>query len=770
MSAAVSVAAAQAPGTAPGGGAEESASSSERITPNFKDADIGQVAEAVHMATHRTFIIDPRVRAQVTMLSSTPMTPAVFYQAFLAILQVHGFVAVDSGGIVKIMPDANARFMPGIDLPDHVSATSDELVTQVIQVRNISAAQLMPVLRPLVPNQAMITAYPAGNVLIVSDRASNVNRLMRIIARIDEVSSSDVEVMTMQNASATEVARIVSSLYQGQGPAEGGTPIKLVADERSNSILISGDANQRLRAKALIAHLDTPLQQGGDTRVRYLRYADAEKLAPKLKEQMTGLAAAAGAPGQGGAAAAQSEKNTGIWADANNNALIITAPPKLMRQINAIIDQLDIRRAQVLVEAIIVDVDLDNEAELGVNWAVWGENNGTTIPGATFLTPVGGASLIDLASAIQNPSNINPSLESGGTFALGRVAKNGLDFAAMLRALRSDDNTNIIATPSAVTMDHQEATIKIAQEVPFITGQYTNASTVAAGTVTPFQTVQREEVGTILKLTPQINEGDAVVMKIELESSSVVPKNEGPQGAVDLTTNKRTVSTNVLIEDGGIIVLGGLISDEFDFTQNGIPLLQSIPLIGALFRDRQVTHKKSDLMIFIRPKILIDGTDTSIATNQKYNFIRNEERAVGTGDSKILPLLPGVKAPELPSIPPPPAKGTTPVAPVTLSEKERAAQEEAQRQREARHEATGAGATTSPAPPATPSTPAPSPQLQPQSGQPAQSNVPQTTQITLPGKQGAKSRTTWSVQTSVGDQSAATYAAPHSQASAAGSQ
>ena len=696
------------------------AQNGERITLNFKDADIAQVAEAVQMATHKTFIIDPRVRAQVTMLSSTPVTPDAFYQTFLSILQVHGFMAVPAGNVIKILPDANARQVPGNDLPDRVSSTSDELVTQVVLVRNVSAAQLVPVLRPLIPQQGHLAAYPPANILIVSDRANNVNRIMRIIGRIDQVGDTEVpEVITMQNASATEVARVVNSLYQGQGQGEaGGAQLKIVADERSNSILVAGEASQRLRVRALIAHLDTPLSTGGDTQVRYLRYADAEKLAAKLKEQVTGVAQAAGggAAGAQQGAAAQAEKGTTIWADVPNNALVITAAPKTMRSIMAIVDKLDIRRAQVLVEAIIVDVSLDKSAELGVNWAVWSNNaNGNNIPGATFLSPVGGASLVDLATAIQSPTNINSALETGTTVAVGRIARTGVNFAAMLRALRSDDNANVIATPSALTMDHQEAQIKIAQEVPFVTGQYTNASTAVAGNVSPFQTIQREEVGTILKITPQINEGTAVILKIELESSSVIPKNSGPQGAVDLTTSKRTVSTNVLIEDGGIIVLGGLISNEYDRNETRVPLLGAIPVLGELFKTHSATHKKTNLMVFIRPQILRDGTDTAIETGSKYNYIRGEQNQVGTGEG-AQPLVPGVRSPELPPLPPPPPKGSTPTAPVTLPEKEHAVEQQLRQDQPAPPPgATTSGPSAQPPNPAgaTPH-PAPNPAAKPQ--------------------------------------------------------
>jgi len=539
-----------------------SAQQAQRITPNFKDADITQVAEAVSAATGKTFIIDPRVRAQVTMLSSTSMTPEAFYETFLSILQVYGFIAVPSGNVVKILPDTNARTLPAVDLPDRVSATSDEIVTQVIDVRNVNAPALVPILRPMIPQYGHLVAYPASNILIITDRASNVNRMIRIIRRIDQVGNQDVEIVPLQNAGAAEIVRVVNSLYQGAAAAEG-TAVKVVADERSNSVLIGGEQAQRLRLRALIAHLDTPLEAGGDTRVRYLHYANAEKLAPKLKEQMTGIAAAAAGPGaQGGAAsAAQSaEKSAMVWADPTNNALILTAPAKLMRAIMAVIDKLDIRRPQVLVEAIIADIDYNKDAELGVNWAAYSNGN-TNVPAGAFVSPVGGTSIVDLAGAVQNPQSVTTTLLQGTTLGVGRIAASGLNFAAMVRAIRSDTNNNIIATPSAMTMDNQEAELKVAQEVPFITGQYTaNNTAVVGGAVNPFQTIQREEVGTILKITPTISaEGSQVMLKISIESSSLGAK---PAGAVDLVTNKRTVSTTVLIEDGGIVVLGGLIEDE----------------------------------------------------------------------------------------------------------------------------------------------------------------------------------------------------------------
>jgi general secretion pathway protein D len=642
-------------GTADHAAAQQAAApgaSAQRITPSFKDADITQVIEAVGAATGRNIIIDPRVRAQVTMLSSTPMSPDAFYEAFLALLQVHGFVAVPSGNVTKIIPDANARQVPGNDLPGRVSASSDEIVTQVVQVRNVSAAQLVPILRPLIPQYGHLAAYPSANILIISDRANNVNRMLRIIQRIDQASDSDIEVIGLQNASAAEVVRTMTSLTAAQAQAEGGTPqMRVVADDRSNSILLSGEKSQRLKAKTLIAYLDTPLANGGDTRVRYLRYADAEKIAAKLKEQISGTTAA---PAAAAGAQAIADKSTIIWAEPETNALVITAPPKTMNSLMSVIDSLDIRRAQVLVEAIIVEVTADKSAELGVNWLIDGTNEDQAVGG--FIEPVGGVSIVDLARAADDPSTLT-SVPRGTTIGIGRLGGTGINFAAVIRALRGDSDTNIIATPSIVTMDNQEAQIKVAQEVPFVTGQFTNTGGNNNGNVNPFQTITRQEVGTILKITPQINEGDSVMLKIEQESSSIAASSSG---AVDLITNKRTINTNVLIEDGGTIVLGGLIQDTQTSGEQRVPFLGRIPVLGEAFRTRSAKKNKTNLMVFIQPRILRDGNATSYETGQKYNYIRDQQRRFGPR-GEVLPLLPGEKRQLLPELaPPPPRPATTP--------------------------------------------------------------------------------------------------------------
>jgi general secretion pathway protein D len=636
-------------------------SNGQRITPNFRDVEIGQVIDAVAQVTGKTIIPDPRVRAQVTMLSQAPMSPDAFYEAFLALLQVHQFVAVESGGIIKIVPDANARQMPNIDLPNRVKSGSDELITQVIAVHNVNAAQLVPVLRPLMPQAAHMAAYPSGNILILSDRASNVNRVMRIIERIDQQGDNEVDIINLQHASAGEVVRVVNTFFAQQSPAEGaGAPSRVIADDRSNSVLVGGEKALRLRIKALITHLDTPLESGGDTQVRYLQFADAEKIATKLKEQISAtVAITGGAPpaGGGGAAAsgvaASADRSTTIWAEPETNALVITAPAKVMRSLWAVVDKLDIRRLQVLVEAIIVDVGVNKNAELGVNWAVWSNDSDTRIPVGGFIQPIGNVDLVDLASAVDNPSGAaSVGIPPGTTFGLGRIAATGVNFAAMIRAIQGDANTNVIATPSAVTMDNQEAEIKVAQEVPFITGQYTNTGNdTNNGNVNPFTTVQRQEVGTILKITPQINaEGALVQLKIELESSELA----GTAGdANSLITNKRTVNTNVLIEDGGIVVLGGLIRDSATRGEQRVPYLGRIPLIGEFFKTRSRKRDKTNLMVFIRPKILRDGVATAYETGAKYNFIRDQQVKAGANPGEILPLIPFNKDPVLPPLPPP---------------------------------------------------------------------------------------------------------------------
>jgi general secretion pathway protein D len=634
------------------------------ITPNYKDADLSQIIQAVSEVTGKNFIIDPRVNAKVTMLSATPMTPEAFYQAFLSVLQVYGYVAVPAGNVIKIVPNTDARQLPANDLPRDVSSTSDEIVTQIITMKNVSAAQLVPILRPLIPQYGQLAAYAPGNMLIISDRASNVSRIVRIVQRMDESGDEPIEVIALHNASAADVVRIVNSLNQGgQGGEGAGGAAKIVADDRTNSILLTGEKSQRLKLKALIISMDTPLATGGDTQVRYLRYADAEKIADKLKGQATASAKAQGGPPTaGGGGTSNVDASVTIWADVATNALIITAPPKIMKSLMAVIDKLDIRRAQVQVEAVIVEVDVNKSANLGVQWILDGGNSYgygvTNMPGS-------GTSIVNLAAAVLGATGATPTtvpttgttaaasalnsstIGTGATFALGKYNSNTKKgFAALVQALRSDGNSNIISTPSLITMNNEEAEVKVTQEIPLITGSYSSSTASVSGTTSPFTTIQREEVGTILKVTPHINEGNSVQLKIEQEDSSPGAK---LANSADISTNKRSIKTTVLIEDGGIIVLGGLMSDTVLESEDRVPGLGAIPLIGNLFKSRSGSRQKKNLLVFIRPKILRDADATETTSERQYDELRQQQKSLNKGH---IMLLPGQRQPLVPPMPP----------------------------------------------------------------------------------------------------------------------
>jgi general secretion pathway protein D len=607
------------------------------ITPNYRDADIRQIVEAVGEVTGRNFIIDPRVNAKVTMLSSTPMSPGAFYEAFLSILAVHNYVAIETGDIIKIMPDASSRQFPGPLTTD--GAAADDIITQVVAVQNIGAAQLVPILRPLIPQYGHLAAHPGSNMLIISDRAANVNRMLRIIRRIDQSNDDDIEVVPLEHASSTEVVRVLTALTQA--PRSDGIPVttSLVADARTNSVLIGGDKTERVRLRALIAHLDTPLEGGGNTQVRYLRYADAEELSTKLQTHFAQQVAAEGA-----APSATSNSEISVWADAQTNAIVVNAPPKMMRSLMSIVDKLDIRRAQVLVEAIIVEVIADQTAELGVTWLADGSGSNNPIGATNF--PSAGPGVVQLAGAIGGggdiPADAGSLIGDGITFGIGRLTDSGTSFAAILRALNGMADTNIISTPSIVTTDNEEASLNVGQEVPFVTGSFSNTGSVG-GAVNPFQTIQREQVGVKLVITPQINEGSSMLLKISQEISSIASSAEG---AVDLVTNERIIETTVIVDDGQILVLGGLLEDVLRESQQSVPILGSIPLIGALFRTRKTDKIKTNLMMFIRPKILRDSAQTAFETNAKYNAIRTIQQ----NDGDNIQLMPRTNRPMLPPI------------------------------------------------------------------------------------------------------------------------
>ncbi|MEE9422472.1 MAG: type II secretion system secretin GspD [Gammaproteobacteria bacterium] len=615
----------------------------QTVTLNLKDADINALIGTVAEVTGRNFIVDPRVKGKVTVVSSRPMDSDEVYEVFQSILKVHGFAAVPSGEVIKIVPDVSAKQDSIPNANDKSPGRGDAMVTRVIQVDNVAAAQLVPILRPLVPQQGHLAAYPASNVLIISDRARNVERLVSIIRRIDKGSDTEIEVIRLEHASAAEVVRILTAVNRSKS-AQGKTPAQaaqsLVADERTNSVLLGGDRANRLRLRAIISHLDTPLDKGGNTKVIYLKYAKAVDLV----EVLTGVGKTQTEEVKGKQPAAQNiDKLLDIQADESTNALVITAPPDLMLSLEAVIRQLDIRRQQILVDAVIAEVSMSKARELGVQWAVDGHTKGgAPVAGTNFTNTgnsatslIGGLNSSDVSGAL---GSLVPGLLLGG----GKFNTGNIDYGVILQALASDSDTNILSTPSLVTMDNEEAEIIVGQNVPFVTGSFSSTG-ASSGSVDPFQTIQREDVGITLRVTPQINEGNAIILKIEQEVSSV----SNDASAADIITNKRSIKTKVLVEDGQVLVLGGLIDDQVTETEQKVPLLGDIPLLGYLFRSKSVSNSKQNLMVFIHPTILRDADVSTRYSVNKYNYIRGKEFEMH-GDG--VPLMPGNKGPRLPEI------------------------------------------------------------------------------------------------------------------------
>jgi general secretion pathway protein D len=593
------------------------------ITLNLKDADIRTLIETVSEATGRNFVIDPRVKAKVTVVSSRPMNKADLYQVFLSILQVHGYSAVQVGDVTKIVPDVNAKQGPvPVTEPAH-PGNGDELVTRVIKVENVPAAQLVPILRPLIPQQGHLAAYAASNNLVVSDRAGNVERIIKIIKRIDVPDSQEIEVIPLEHASAAEVVRIITALNQKDAKRAKvpGQPI-LAADERTNSVLLGGDRTARLRIRGLIAHLDTPLEGGGNTQVVFLKFADAEELAPVLLgvAQQQAEAATKPAAAQATTTTKKAGQEIDIQADPRNNALIITASPAQFNRLRSVIQQLDIRRSQVLVESIIAEVNTDLSKDLGVEFAVIPTEEGGASPAAVSNAGSGTGGLVDIANSIIGGGN-NPFSLAAGLFVGAADLSGSTRWAILVRALAGDAATNILSTPTLVTMDNEEAQIVVGQNVPFITGSFTQTGTDATN---PFQTIERQDVGLTLNITPQINEGDTIKLTIEQETSSL-SASAATLAASDLITNKRQIKTSVLVEDDQILVLGGLIQDEFQDTVQKTPVLGDIPILGRLFRFDSTKKTKQNLMVFIHPVILQDEAIANAYTNRKYGYLRAQQ-------------------------------------------------------------------------------------------------------------------------------------------------
>ncbi|HWS26442.1 MAG TPA: type II secretion system secretin GspD [Xanthomonadales bacterium] len=605
---------------------------------NLKDADITSFIGLVSEATGKNFVVDPRVTGKVTVISQSPMDEDALYEVFLSVLRVNGFAAVPAGKIIKIVPEQAAGQDGGID-----SGNSDALVTRIITLKHVTPADMAQALRPLLPSGANLIAHQSSSSLVITDRAGNVARIEDIIRRLDQASESEIDVVALRHANASEVVRTLIML-QPAGDAAGN---KIAADERTNSVLIAGDKGRRLHWRALVTNLDTPLGEGDSTQVVYLRYADAEQLVPILEASLASML------GQQPSSGKEGEQSSFIRAHKDTNALIITAPPAITRELRNVIRQLDIRRAQVLIEAIVAEVNDRTARELGVEWqATTDDFTDQGIIGGTNFVGTGTGGIFGLA---QNPASLAGASGLSLGYILGTTTLPGSDeeilqVGALVRALTADGNTNILSTPSTMTLDHQEAVLSVGQEVPFLTGQYASTGTTTgggigggqSGVVNPFQTIDRKEVGLKLQVTPHINEGDAVIMDINLEVSSLAPNTAG---AVDLITNNRKLTTRVLIPDAGMLVIGGLTSEELREVVQKVPGLGDIPLLGNLFKTRNTTKERRNLMVFLKPTIARDAITESRISSEKYNYMRSEQiRARDTSDGLLnsdeMPMLP----------------------------------------------------------------------------------------------------------------------------------
>ena len=591
----------------------------DEVRINMQDTNIRSFIEWIAKATGKNFIIDPRVTGKVTVISNEAMAPEEAYRVFLSVLQVHGFSAIESADAVKVIPDANAK-QPGVPLVDDNALNDDQLVVRVIRTDHVPATQLVNILRPMVPQVGHLAAYPDSNALIISDRASNINQLLKLVAEIDRAGQFEIDVIPLKFAKAKELSTMLGTLVPQAAGQEGGSKMSVSVDERTNSILISGDPSKRQQLRDVLANLDRPGNIIRDTQVIYLHYLKASELAQILQNVATSLQ--------------KQDKDVGIssadisiQANDTTNALIISAPPAIMDTVHGVVKRLDIRRAQVLVEAVIVEVSDNKVNELGVQWKT--SEGGDGLLGG-FKSSLKGNAIDSLPT---NPLKLDAGL------SLGFYSHGSLQ--ALVRALSTDDSMNILSTPNLVTLDNEEGKIVVGQNVPFVTGSSTSASNPSTN---PFQTIERQDVGITLKIKPQINEGDSVTLNVYQEISSV----SSDTSAADIVTNKRSIETRVLIKDNMTLVLGGLISDEVRDAGDRVPFFSKIPVIGRLFRSDRKEVAKKNLMVFIKPTIINDFDQANQLTEGKYNFIRERQlRYAEQNLGRSVPTLPErVSAPE----------------------------------------------------------------------------------------------------------------------------
>ncbi|GAB2663981.1 type II secretion system secretin GspD [Arenimonas aestuarii] len=630
------------------------------VTLNFVNTEIEGMVMVISEITGKNFVLDPRVKGTISIVSAKPLPREVVYDVFLSALRLQGYAAIETGGVVRIVPEAEAKLYPSASSGLRVRAAGggDQVQTQAFHLKHQPAEQMLPILRPLIAPNNTITAHAGNNSLVITDYANNMPRLARIIAAMDMPDSSEPVVIPLHHASALDVAVTVNRLFAESVPAAGvpGAPSRftVVADMRSNSLLArTSDPSRLSQLRRFVAMLDSPGNAGGNIHVVYLRNADAVKLAETLRA-IHGADAGANMDSPtgamlGGAVPAEVETAHGrssgiIQADAATNSIIITAPDATYNNLRAVIEKLDVRRAQVYVEALIAEVTSDRAAEFGVQWQNLGglDESGRQVFGGTNFGG-SGENIIGLA---QNPGSAGPGLNLG--IINGRVSLPGigeiLNLGVLVRALETDANANILSTPTLLTLDNEEASIVIGQNVPFITGQY--ATTGSGTTPTPFQTIERQDVGLTLQVKPQISEGGTVRLQFYQEVSSINDISN-PAGVI---TNKRAVSSTVLVEDGQIVVIGGLIQDATSEGVRKVPVLGSIPGIGGLFRSKKRGRSKTNLMIFLRITLVRDSAGADAYTGERYDYILGEQQATRPRPSVIF------GDPEPPSLPvrPPP--------------------------------------------------------------------------------------------------------------------
>ncbi|HTQ72847.1 MAG TPA: type II secretion system secretin GspD [Burkholderiales bacterium] len=653
---------------------------------NFQQADLQAVVKAMSQMTGRNMLIDPRVRGQVTIVSARAMPVAAAYQVFLSALKAQGFTAVEGpSDSVRIVPVAEAKAAAPVNEQPGPPRGGEQVVTQVIVGQHVAVAQLQTVLRPLMSPTSQLSVYEPANALVITDYADNVRRLMRIVEKVDLPTSTDVTVVPVQNASAVDLAEMVIRLsgtgvtvpgaVPGVPPSQiaaGGDRFSVVADTRTNSILVRSDNPGRIdQLRSLIAKLDVPARAMGSTRVIYLRHAEATKLVEVLRGMLQ--AVAAGQPGAPSASpvAARPGGTPGaapslIQADEATNSIIINASDAVYNNLRTVIEQLDIRRAQVYVEALIAEMNADRTDELGFQWAgVTGVGQSSVGGFTNFL----GANP-SLGAAIASPATAAAAANGLTVAVLGKsiTLPNGTtvqSLGALARAVTSNQLGNILSTPNLLTLDNYQAKIVVGQNVPFVTGSFTTTATVAtpaAGAVNPFQTIERKDVGLTLRIKPQISEGSTVRLEIYQEVSDIAPSLL--TGASDLITNKRSIETKVVVDDGSTVVLGGLIQNTLNETTQGVPLLSEIPILGALFRFKSMEKKRTNLMIFLRPVIIRAPEDAYRVTIDRYEYLRGYSRGEGPEREGIYdrlePVPPPPPAPPAPSALPQPVPAPQP--------------------------------------------------------------------------------------------------------------